>query len=273
MKLIDILQRPVPDFAGGRKRKVNFREYPIQTAGVHSHEPLVDISLYGIAGQSYYSRPNGASGEPIKEIASTVYVRESVAKRLAAINHALQQSAEATELFSGQVELFVNEGYRSPELQQKLYDEIFPELIRAQHPDYSDTEVKVRRDQLIAAPVRADSPSPHATGGAVDVRLRYTQPSLDFVADKDVVMGRQATDTSNSVYPDYFENLKKLTKQDQLIQKHRRAFYWIMRGALNGDNSGFTVNPNEWWHWSYGDQMWAQLTNAPEAFFALASLI
>ncbi|HEY9615587.1 MAG TPA: M15 family metallopeptidase, partial [Microcoleaceae cyanobacterium] len=25
--------------------------------------------------------------------------------------------------------------------------------------------------------------------------------------------------------------------------------------------AGFTQHPNEWWHFSYGDQMWAWLTN------------
>jgi len=30
---------------------------------------------------------------------------------------------------------------------------------------------------------------------------------------------------------------------------------------------GFAPNPTEWWHYSYGDQMWAALTKNSEAFY------
>ena len=41
---------------------------------VHISELLVDIADYGIAGQSYYSRPNGATETAVKSIEQTVYV-------------------------------------------------------------------------------------------------------------------------------------------------------------------------------------------------------
>jgi D-alanyl-D-alanine dipeptidase len=33
---------------------------------------------------------------------------------------------------------------------------------------------------------------------------------------------------------------------------------------------GFAGLPDEWWHFSWGDQMWARLTSAPAAHYGLA---
>lgn len=126
------------------------------------------------------------------------------------------------------------------------------------------------RDQLIAEPPHKDSPSPHITGAAIDVRLRYLQPELGYVPSAEVLLASHQGEVNESNYPDYYEHQQKLTRKDLEIQRNRRIFYWVMRGALIDDDSGFMVNPNEWWHWSYGDQLWAQMTNAPEAFFPIA---
>jgi D-alanyl-D-alanine dipeptidase len=31
--------------------------------------------------------------------------------------------------------------------------------------------------------------------------------------------------------------------------------------------AGFAANPTEWWHFSFGDQMWAKLTGADAALY------
>jgi zinc D-Ala-D-Ala dipeptidase len=41
----------------------------------------------------------------------------------------------------------------------------------------------------------------------------------------------------------------------------RRVLYWTM---LDED---FTNNPTEWWHYSYGDQMWAMFNDKPAAIY------
>lgn len=261
--------RPIPDFTAVRS-ETGYRDYPLLPIGVHKDEPLVDIADYAIAGQSYYSRRNGATGKPVAGVNPTVLMRKSIAERLSAINYELQRSKEVQELLGGKVELFINEGYRSVELQQKLYDEVFPELIRSEHPKFTTAQVNKMRDERIARPPEpGQSPSPHATGAAVDLRLRYQQPELSYVAGTAVDMGKGKR-TSLLTYPDYFEHHKPINKKDKTAQQNRRVFYWVMRGALLGDDSGFVANPVEWWHWSYGDQLWAQLTKAPAAFFSFA---
>ncbi len=272
MDLQDILSKPVPDLQLAREKKLGYRKYPISD-GPHAGEPLVDISLYGLAGQSYYSRPNGATGEPVPGVEPAVYLRQSVVERLVEVNRTLQQSPEVTAVFGGEVELYVEEGFRPLALQQELYTKLFPDLIRQQHPEWSDKQVLARRDELIAKPNSAHkSPAPHATGAAVDLTLRYAEPNLGYVPGRLVKMGRKATDMDETTNPDYYER-PVTTTAAELAQKHRRAFYWIMRGAVLGEDTGFVVNPNEWWHWSYGDQLWAKLTDAPTAFFGEAKLL
>lgn len=274
MDLKQILLRPIPDHSEARKLKPSYRDYPILLEGPHAEEPLVDIADYGIAGQAYYSRPNAATDRPVPGVGATIYVRKTIAEKLAAINYELQKSEVVTELLGGKVELYVDEGYRDVSLQATLYDEVFPRLIREQHPDWTEEQVLKRRDELSAKPPKDkdSSPSPHATGAALDLKLRYAQDNPGYVAEVNVNMGHSDADTSHLVNPDYYEHLDTLTGKQKAARQNRRVFYWTMRGALNGDDSGFVVTPGEWWHWSYGDQLWALLTHAPQAFYGYAKL-
>lgn len=265
------LQQPVPDQTAPRERKEGYRAYAIDTKSSEQQEQLVDIADYGIAGQSYYSRPNGGTGDAVPGVPKHIYVRKGIAERLAAINDAVKQSALLTDLFGGPVELYVDEGLRSQKIQRLLYEEVFPRLIRSRFPTMSEANVLARRSQMVAAPVTDEtSPSPHSTGAAVDLKLRYAQSTKDFVPKTEVFMGHADADISNTARPDAFEQKIVRSENAKLAQRNRRIFYWIMRGALNGYDSRLAVNPNEWWHWSYGDQMWAATTGAARAVYGMA---
>jgi D-alanyl-D-alanine dipeptidase len=271
MDLQDILQRPIPDLTELRRNKKGYRSYPI-LFGKHNDEPLVDIVEYGLAGQGYYSRHNRATIDPLPKVSEPVLVRLSVAQKLADINYELQISETVSKLFDGKVEVYLDEGYRSTEVQQQLYDEYFPQLLRKQYPNMSEHEIAAKRDTFIAAPSTSGSPAPHATGAAVDIKLRYCQEDSGYTAKGFVDMGQRDGKLSAIIQPDYFEHIGGLTKEQMKLQRNRRAFYWIMRGAMLDDDSGFECNPNEWWHWSYGDQLWAQLRDAPCAFYGAVEL-
>lgn len=257
-----ILLRPIPSQQTALVRKQSYRSHPL-LLNDRSDEPLVDISLYGIAGQSYYSRPNNATGDAVPDIAKPIFVRQSIAERLAAINYSLQINEVIEQIFGRPVELYIDEGLRPTTEQARLYDDVFPQLIRKLHSSYSPEEVLKRRDELIASPATDDmTPTPHSTGAALDVRLRYADADLGYVPKSLLPMG-QGIDSSA---PDYYERQKNLTAAHETI-RNRRVLYWVMRGALLDDDSGFICNPTEWWHWSHGDQLWAALTEAPAAFF------
>ena len=82
-------------------------------------------------------------------------------------------------------------------------------------------------------------------------------------------MGHKEVDMSSVARPDAFERKNIQTDKAKLAQRNRRIFYWIMRGALCDEMSSLIVNPTEWWHWSYGDQMWAALTHVPTAVYGM----
>jgi D-alanyl-D-alanine dipeptidase len=264
--LADILLRPIPDQTVAFGRKKDYRDYPI-LKHMHDDEPLVDIALYGLPGQSYYSRPNSATGDPIPDVKPVIQIRKSLAERLANINYTLQASEEAAALFGGSVELYIDEGLRTPEMQRELYERVFPAHIRRQFPDASEEEILERRDGLIARPSDDRSPSPHATGAVVDIKLRFANQELGYMPKSFIQMRAQPGSMDDTARADYFERKSVLTAKEETMSRNRRAFYWVMRGALTGDDSGLVCNPSEYWHWAYGDQMWAALTEAPCAFF------
>ena len=48
---------------------------------------------------------------------------------------------------------------------------------------------------------------------------------------------------------------------DAEAQANRRLLYWVMTEAE------FANNPTEWWHYSWGDQMWAKLAGQSAAHY------
>jgi D-alanyl-D-alanine dipeptidase len=145
-----------------------------------------------------------------------------------------------------------------------------PRRVREKHPDFSDQETLAEVEKYWAAPTTSqDSPAPHSTGGAVDLticKMRNAEP---------LYMGSIFDDATELAHTDYFETAGRKPKaieakeslenfSDAEAKQNRRLLYWLMLEA------GFTNNPNEWWHFSWGDQMWAKLTGAKAAVFGPA---
>lgn len=269
-KLEVALLRPIPNMDALRVLKKGYRDEPINLGHRLSNEPLVKIHDFGLAGQAYYSRPNGTTGGPVGGVSPELYLRESVAKTLAVINAALRDGPMA-HFFGGEVELYMDDALRPVSLQRYLYETAIPDLIRKQTPDITADALEARRQRLIAAPTPDPlHPSPHATGGACDVFLRFRQDTPGYVPDVAVPpMGHGDGDTSERVFPDYYEVHPPRTGEERLFQRNRRAFYNIMAGKEIGIRTGLVNNPTEWWHWSRGDQLAARVSGG-EACYTLA---
>ena len=94
------------------------------------------------------------------------------------------------------------------------------------------------------------SPPPHSTGGALDLSIVDADGvELDMGTDID-----ELVDASESVY---YENTQTL------YQKNRELLLEVMEYA------GFVQLPTEWWHFSYGDQIWAVATNSINAKYGI----
>lgn len=57
-----------------------------------------------------------------------------------------------------------------------------------------------------------------------------------------------------------------LTPTDAPVLREIRTRRALMTTALTRE--GLINYPDEWWHFSYGDRLWAEITGKPSAFFA-----
>lgn len=185
----EALVQPVPDMDVLRERKKGYYELPIDTSNPKFTEPVVDIASYGLAGQAYYSRPNATTQESVAGVPANLYLRRSLAETLSGVNESLGNPA-ITAFFGGEVELYVEDALRSVLLQTKLHDELIPALLRKNHPEMSDEEVDERIKDIIAVPSSdPQKSSPHTTGGAVDIILRFKQATTGYVEGSQVPVG------------------------------------------------------------------------------------
>jgi zinc D-Ala-D-Ala dipeptidase len=72
-------------------------------------------------------------------------------------------------------------------------------------------------------------------------------------------------DVSVLAHTDHFEQYENSQRySDDEALHNRRILYWTMTEV------GFANNPNEWWHFSWGDQMWAKIVGSASAHYGLA---
>lgn len=167
---------------------------------------------------------------------------------------------EAARLLPSGLRLVLLDGWRPPSLQSLLFKRYCAEL-REIMPDKDGDYIARMASRFVAAPsTDPGRPSPHVTGGAIDITL----------ADKDgflLDMGSAFDETTDRSGTVYYEN-KVLsggaTSENTLIAlENRRILYKAMTGA------GFTNLPDEWWHYDYANQNWAFMKGEKAAFYGV----
>ena len=105
----------------------------------------------------------------------------------------------------------------------------------------------------------ANTPPPHSTGGAVDLTLADAQ-------GLELSMGGAIDAIGPVSEPLHYAAMAKQRPDGQEALWHRR------RQALTESMQavGFAQHPNEWWHFSWGDQLWAWRTGAAQACYGRA---
>lgn len=251
----EFLEVGIPYLGHLREIKEQYRFYPIDFTHPLHEEPVVSLTDYGVRGTSYYSRPNRASGDPLPGVNPDPLVRRTVAEKLARAKKALWESDALTRHVGGRAELIVRDALRSLSLQRQLHRVVLPRVLSAANPDWDEARLSVELPKVIAQPDDNPlSPAPHMTGAAVDVDLiREDGARIDFGH----VLGTSASQTD---YHEGYELLPEHTVSEH-AQKVRRALYWTM------SNQEFTNHPYEFWHYSYGDQMWALFTGESAAIY------
>lgn len=179
------------------------------------------------------------------KVDSPYYLRQGVVDSLIAAKNQLQHNYKNWQIL-------IFDAYRPVEVQQFMVDYTFNQIARAQGCEFPVSEDK--RQVIIehiykfwAVPsMNSAMPPPHSTGAALDVTLVDKNNRL-------IDMGSPIDEISERSYPDYFGNSDEPQKQE--YHRHRQ----ILKDAMIA--AGFQQHPNEWWHFSLGDQMWAWLTN------------
>ncbi len=245
MKLSRDLQEycdlPAPPFGPVNARKMGYREdVPILLDAPGASEPCTDIADFGIAGDNHY---NIASNPPyflkVPGSISQLLLRDKVANLLNAVN---------TRLKPAGLEIYVFDAWRPQAIQRYFHDIWFPDWLRANRPDIPEADLMQEVEAYWSAPSAGKtSPSPHSTGGAVDLTLRFIETG------QPLYMGGLFDDLTENAHTDWFEREALVSMSDEQARQNRRLLFWVMHDA------GFANNPTEWWHYSWGDQMWARL--------------
>lgn len=214
-----------------------YQQVPIVECG----EPLVPIPTdrFAIVSPHSYAKLGAPYGDK-----SPFYVRQGVLDSLvmAQINVQIQYPGWRIQIF---------DAYRPIAVQQFMVDYTFAELARSQgfEPGHlSETQRQTILKQVYefwAVPnFDSTTPPPHSTGAAIDVTLVNEMGEA-------VDMGSAIDEISPRSYPNHFESSSDPVEQGF----HRMRSY--LRNAMT--KAGFQPHPNEWWHFSQGDQLWAWL--------------
>ncbi|AFZ45109.1 D-Ala-D-Ala dipeptidase [Halothece sp. PCC 7418] len=208
---------------------------PYQTIPIHDcGEDLVVIPTSNFAFVTPH--PYQKLGAPYGAI-SPYWVRESV---LAALQDAQKQLQQ--EYQGWQIQIF--DAYRPLAVQQFMVDYTF-EALRQQASELSDCEIAQQVEQFWAQPSpNPETPPPHSTGAAVDITLvNESGETLDLGGEIDEISARSD--------PNFYQD--STTVSGKLYHQRRELLSRIMMTV------GFRQHPEEWWHFSLGDQMWAWL--------------
>ena len=216
-----------------------YRQVPIQEGG----EPLVPIplELFAIETPHPYIKC-GANYEG----RSPYYLRQGVLDRV------IQAQAGLQQLCPGwQIQIF--DAYRPVAVQQYMVDYTFKQTVANRNLDLerlSDAQTaQIWTDvyKILAIPSHDPStPPPHSTGAAIDITLVDECGNL-------LDMGSPIDEMSDRSLPDYFAK-----SQDPVEQQYHRNRQLLDRLMTD---VGFCRHPDEWWHFSIGDQLWAWLNN------------
>ena len=214
-----------------------YRQVPIEEC----HEPLVAIPLELFAIETPHPYMKCGADYDGK---SPYYLRQGVLDRVIKAQVGLQHIHPGW-----QIQIF--DAYRPVEVQQYMVDYTFQQTVTERKLDLaqlSEAQIdKIWQDVYTIWAIPSfdlKTPPPHSTGAAIDITLVDERGNL-------VDMGSPIDEMSDRSRPEYFANDRDMVAQQ--YHHHRQLLCQIMTDV------GFIRHPDEWWHFSIGDQLWAWL--------------
>ncbi len=218
------------------------------------YEPLVSIpkSIFRLTPHPYMSL-----GAPYLNGADPWTLREGVLKRLIEAQQFLSEAHP-------HLQLAVFDAWRPIAVQKFMFNHSIKETCKCRGIDINDNSNNVTISKIIEevccfwAKPSSDPciPPPHSTGGAIDLTLADMEGHpLDFGGAIDFVGAKSS--------PDFYEKYSLCSSYSEykVFHDRRTLLFSVMKQA------GFVRHPNEWWHFSYGDQMWAWLSKEANAIY------
>ena len=203
--------------------------------------------------------PYVAAGAPYGPDACPFQLRQGVIERLLQAQRQLQSIHPSWRLA-------IFDGWRPLAVQRFMVAHAIAAECATRGVDpFSASEARFEVEQDVGrfwAPPSDDPamPPPHSTGAAVDLTL----------ADQDGVpldLGSPIDAIGVVSEPDHFRRLAAegvddtTRRQARIWQSRRDALAAAMEAA------GFAQHPNEWWHFSHGDQLWAWRTGQARSIY------
>lgn len=230
------------------------------------------------------------------------FVRKNVAERL----------AKAARLLPRGLILLVWDAYRQKKTQEALYQSRYART-RTAHPDWDEARLQTDVSRFVALPSDdPQSPSPHLTGGAIDMTLArmplrnwFGFRARSVMAKALGPLGSQRTSMGWKFSYLLHTQIAQMvrfsamplpmgTRFDEVNEKTATYYFEKKLGPVGGDTmrvsewtavrnwrktlrermiaAGFMWYTEEWWHGEYGTRMCAELVNVPTACYGPAAL-
>ena len=253
--LEELRNRPLPAQAPMREARKGFRQrIAIARDNRFFGEPVVEARAAGLKGENFYaSDKNPPYWHRVDGATDKLWLRQGVAEKLSRVN---------ARIAGVGLELFIFDAWRPRAVQAYFHDVWMPRELQRRDPSLTGEALVFEVERYWAAPSEdAGSPAPHATGAAVDLTLRWKDGEALW-------MGSLFDDVTALANRDRFEDLSpdNFSFSDQEARANRRLLHWLMV------EEDFAGHPDEWWHFSWGDQMWAALSGVHAAHFGLADV-
>ncbi len=172
------------------------------------------------------------------------FVRETVLHKL------IQAANNLPDGFS----LILIEGYRSLETQQQSWDANIL-FVQQENPTWSQEEIENVVKLVSARPTPLAN---HHCGGAVDVLLGDNKGNILDCGS--IYPSGTCTAKMRKRFPMFSEYINT-------AQAYNRK---ILREAMG--TAGFVWYPGEWWHYCWGDRMWAVYTDQKKCLYGPVDL-
>lgn len=200
-----------------------------------SGDPLVNLTDFDfLLEQSYYKR--GFSKD------SRIYIRKTIAEKLEHIQKKL-----------GNYKFKIWDGWRSREVQHNIYMNHWQKL-KNEHPDWKEEKLKEEVGKFVTVATDPHRIPIHSTGGSTDLTLT---DSLGNELDMGTSFDHFGPEAASLFY--------EINDIDDRVRSNRK----LLRDAMVAEE--FRIDDDEWWHFDYGNQLWAAALNKPYAIYGECS--